>query len=151
MNKYLKYILPSILTILLVSCMNSNLDEIETYSESKITNIRFEYRWVTSGNQLNVKTLTVDKVINNDTHIVECTIAVPASDGAFTNDIRNKVSLSNICGYLTLSTGASATPLGNAPLLGTISDFSAKDFDYAVTAADKSKVTWKLKIKGFNK
>lgn len=150
MNKYLNYILASIFTVLLASCINSNLDEIETYSESNITNIRFEYRWVTSGNKLNIKTLTVAKTVNNDTHVVECTITVPASDNSFTADVRNKVSLANLCGYLTLSTGASATPLGNAPVLGTISDFSAKDFDYEVTAANKSKTIWKIKIKNFN-
>lgn len=151
MNKYLKYIFASIFTIILASCMNSNLDEIETYSESNITNIRFEYRWITSGNKLNIKTLTVEKTINNDTHVVECSITVPASDATFTADIRNKVSLANLCGYLTLSTGASATPIGNAPVLGTVSDFSAKDFDYEVTAANKSKTTWKVKIKEFTK
>ena len=135
----------------LASCINSNLDDIDSYTESKITNIRFEYRWVTSGNQLHVKTLTVQKTINEATNTVECSITVPGADNTFTEAVRNNVTLANICGYFTLSTGATVTPLGNAPTMGTIADFSNKDFDYEVTAADGSKTTWKLKITGFTK
>ena len=150
MNKLLIF-MACMLMCVLASCINSNLDDIDSYTESKITNIRFEYRWVTSGNQLHVKTLTVQKTINEATNTVECSITVPGADNTFTEAVRNNVTLANICGYFTLSTGATVTPLGNAPTMGTIADFSNKDFDYEVTAADGSKTTWKLKITGFTK
>lgn len=149
--KRLKCLFAGTLLLVLASCINANLEEIESYSDSNIIDIRFEYRWIDSNNQLHVKTLNVEKTISDDTHIVECTIKVPDTDNFFTEEIRNNVSLSNICGYFILSTGASVSPLENAPVMGKISDFSNKNFDYEVTAANGSKTIWKLTIIKFDK
>ena len=149
MSKIAK-LLMLMLTCIMASCINSNLDDIESYTDSKITDINFEYRWVT-GDQLHVKSLNVAKSVDATTNTVECTITVPKADNTFTEEIRNGVTLSNICGYMTLSTGATLKPVGNAPNMGIIADFSGKEYNYEVIAADGTKSAWKLKINDFKK
>ena len=83
---------------------------------------------------------------------VTCTITVPAVNGAFTREVRDKVALNNLNAYCTISTAATITPVGDTPVLGKIGDFSKSDMQYEVVAADgKTKKIWKLIIGGFNK
>lgn len=56
--------------------------------------------------------------------------------GVFTSEIRDKVTLSNLNAYCTISTAATITPIGDTPVLGKIGDFSKSDMQYEVVAAD---------------
>lgn len=141
----------SILLLIQTACLNANMDDVETYSESLITNVRFEYRWTTNENQLVIKELTVSKNINKENHTIECSITVPEAGNSFTEAIRKEVSLSNLVCYLTVSTGASVVAMGNAPTLGTISNFSDKNFEYKIISADEKSAIWKFNIIEFIK
>ncbi len=135
------------------SCLKAGLGELETYSETKITAINFEYRWMVAdnpsdpwaGEKLQVKTLTTAATITDGR--IECVITVPPASGTFTEAERAKVTLQNLNAYVTLSPGASITPNGSSPVLGTVGDFSQGGLSYHVTAADgKNEQNWDLQI-----
>lgn len=153
--KYLKYILLLFACLSFSSCLESGLDDLPSYEEADIKAFTFEYRWMVkegTSEKLRVQKMSTDVDIDIDNATVTCTITVPNVNGAFTQEIRDKVSLSNLNAYCTISTAATITPLGDAPVLGKIGDFSKSNMQYEVVAADgKNKKTWKLVITGFNK
>lgn len=141
-----------------LSCLESGLDDVDTYSETKVTAINFEYRWMVpenpndpwAGEKLQVKTLTTKATITDGR--IECEITVPAASGTFTEEERAKVSLQNLSAYMTISPGATIRPNGSAPALGKRGDFSQSNMSYNVIAADnKNKQDWALVITAFNK
>lgn len=154
-------ILSSVLILIMMclsSCLESGLDDLDTYSETEIKAINFEYRWSIAenpddpwaGEKMQVKTLSTKANIADG--VIECEITVPAASGTFTEEERNKVTLSNLNAYVTISPGASISPNGDSPMLGKSGDFSKPDISYKVTAADgKNKQDWKLVIKDFTK
>lgn len=153
---FIKYLLMSLLCTCLSSCLTAGLDDdLPVYTEAEVTAFNFEYRWAIQegiSEKMQVKTLTTKTLINNDEGLIECTITVPKASGTFTDEVRSQVSLSNIVGYATISTAASIAPIGSAPVLGKVGDFSQSDLVYEVTAADnKNKKQWRLVITGLSK
>lgn len=152
MKKLINAILLIFLMSTVSSCLKSGLDDLETYNEAEITNLNFEYRWWDdTNNQMAVKTLNIEKQISKDDNLITCKLTVPAASGSFTDAVRQNVSLSNLIGYMDLSTAARIAPLNGAPKLGNPGDFSAKEFKYLVTAADGTKREWTIKITDFVK
>lgn len=142
----------------LSSCLEAGLDDLETYSDADITAINFEYRWAISenandpwaGEKLQVKTLSTSASFNDG--VIECEITVPTASGSFTEAERAKVSLNSLNAYVTISPGATIKPIGNAPVLGELGNFTQSDITYQVISADKkNRKVWKLVIKSFNK
>lgn len=140
------------------SCLESGLDELETYTDTKITAINFEYRWMVpenandpwSGEKLQVKTLTTQAQIKDG--VVKCEITVPNVSGTFNEQVRNSVTLQNIIAYLTISPGATVKAVGSTPALGHKGDFSKSDLKYKVISADgRNQQEWQLVIESFNK
>ncbi|MDE5677592.1 MAG: hypothetical protein K2G02_02655 [Phocaeicola sp.] len=153
MKALYKLTLLALLAILSTSCLKSGLDELETYNQNDITNIRFEYRWwEESAQRLRVIEMEVTKTIDKEAKEITCSIKVPAANNTFTESIRNQVSLSTLAVNVDVSTAARVTPVGNAPAMGTFpSDFSAKEFTYNVMAGSGDKVNWTIKITDFTK
>lgn len=153
--KYLKYLLLLFTCISFSSCLESGLDDLPSYEEADIKAFTFEYRWMIkegTSEKLRVQKMSTDVNIDVDNATVTCNITVPNVSGAFTQEIRDKVTLSNLNAYCTISTAATIKPVGDAPVLGKIGDFSKSNMQYEVIAADgKAKKTWKLVIAGFNK
>lgn len=131
----------------MTSCMKSGLDELEVYDNAEIANIAFEYRWWDdAAKQLRVVQMSTAKTIDADAKEVNCTITVPAANGNFTVSIREGVSLKRLAANFDLSTAATVTPLNGAPALGTLADFSNREFRYQVKAANGNKAEWTIKI-----
>lgn len=152
MKKIINIAVLLVLLLSVTSCLKSGLDDLPAYDEAKITNIHFEYRWYDeSAKQLRVQALTVTKEIDEDANVITCSITVPATNAIFTESIRKEVVLSNIACYVDISTAARLKPLANAPTLGEMQDFSAKEFRYLVTAANGDKREWTIKIQDFIK
>ena len=153
--KFLKYLLLLFATVSFSSCLEGGLDDLPVYDEANIKGIKFEYRWMVkegTGEKLSVKSLNTSYDINEEASTVTCNITVPAAGGQFTEEVRDKVSLKNLNAFCTISTAATMKPLGSAPVLGKIGDFSQQNMEYEVTAADgKTKKVWKLVIASFNK
>ena len=152
----IKYVLLSFLCICLSSCLTAGLDDdLPVYTEAEVTAFNFEYRWTIQegiSEKLQVKTLTAQTKINQAEGLIECAITVHKVSGTFTEEVRNQVSLSKLIGYATISTAASIAPVGSAPVLGKVGDFSQSDMVYEVTAADnKNKKQWRLVITSFTK
>lgn len=153
--KYLKYILLLFTCISFSSCLESGLDDLPSYEEAEIKAFTFEYRWMVKegiSEKLRVQKMSTDVKIDVANTTVTCDITVPNVNDAFTKEVRDKVGLSNLNAYCTISTAATIKPVGDAPVLGKIGDFSKGNMQYEVIAADgKTKKTWKLVIAGFNK
>lgn len=147
------YCLLAILAVINTSCLKANLDELETYDLNDITNVRFEYRWWDEAEQrLRVQEMEVEKSIDKDRKEITCNIVVPQPSSTFTAAIREQVSLQTLAINVDASTAARITPVGNAPVMGVFpSDFSAKEFTYAVMAGNGDVANWTIKITGFQK
>ena len=137
------------MAVISTSCLEMGLEEIENAHEAEIIDVRFEHRWAeeivqaeeNASNQplyqLAVVSLPVNIISVSEDNVIECLITVPpaGSPGNFTEEQRDKVSLTSIIGMATISTVAIIKPIGNGPLLGTPGDFS-REVKYLVTAAD---------------
>lgn len=132
------------------SCLKAGLDDLPVYEGTEVSNVRFEYRWWDeAAKRLRVVELSVDKEIKDNS--VTCTITVPDANDTFTGQIRNNVSLSNIVCSLDISAGSRVKPMAGSPELGSPADFSAKAFDYRVTAANGTTKDWTIIIKELKK
>lgn len=152
--KSLQYIILFLACLSFTSCLTSGLDELPAYEEADIKAFTFEYRWMVKegiSEKLRVQKMNTEVTIGED-NTVTCKITVPAANDVFTQEERAKVTLSNLNAYCTISTAATITPIGDAPVLGKIGDFSKPDMQYEVVAADgKTRKNWKLIISSFNK
>ena len=144
---------------LLVSCLKSGLDDLESYSNTDITNIYFEYRYGDATDQWNdgssiVKyvSLTIDsKVIDNTSHTVTVSLTVPDASETFPTSERKNVNLANLVCSTNVSTAAKIEPVGDSPALGEPGDFSSPR-EYLVTAADgTTNQTWTVTVTSLNK
>ena len=153
MKTVYQYLSLIVLIVFNTSCLKAGLDELETYDQNDITNVRFEYRWWDeAGKRLRVIEMGVTKTIDNKTKEIECSIKVPGTTSTFTTAIRDQVSLSTLSINVDASTATRITPVGNAPAMGTFpADFSAKEFVYSVMAGNGDKAKWTIKIKDFSK
>lgn len=140
--------------VCLSSCLKKGIDEdLPTYSNCEITNAYFEYRTVNTDNELSNKAsitiLNPGDVIDSNSATVTCTIKVPESltYPATLDDI----TLSNIVGFFDISTAATIEPIGDAPTLGAIEDWSDCSFKYLVKAADGTEKIWTITIVDFIK
>lgn len=142
-----------LIAVIFSSCLTSGLEELPTFSDAEIINVKFEYRWSVkegTSDKLRVKMLTTSYVVNTESNEVTCEITVPNADESFTSEIRQGVTLNNIIGYTTISTAAKITPLDNSPVLGKPGDWTTPN-TYKVTAANGDSKTWTIKVTAFNK
>lgn len=139
--------------MLFSSCLKMGLDDLPVYESAELTNVRFEYRWWDeTAKQMRVVQMSVKNSLDNEAKTLRTTISVPATTNVFTKEIRDNVSLANLCANVDISTAAQITPLNNAPQLGVPADFSAKEFTYQIVAADgKTKANWTIQIQDFIK
>lgn len=161
MKNLLKYTVVLLSMMMFTSCLKSGLDDLPAYEEAHITSFKFEYRWMgTNGDndQLNVYQMNVVSTIDTLANTVDCVVNVPSATdtGAKPSDdfptaIRDEVGLSNLVGYCSISNAATMKPIGDAPELGVLSDFSDADMQYEVVAADGTSVIWTLNITELNK
>ncbi|MRT91991.1 hypothetical protein EMN46_03415 [Ancylomarina sp. 16SWW S1-10-2] len=143
------------------SCLKSGLDDLPVYEEANIESFKFEYRWMidnVGNDQLKVYSMNVSSIIDTVANTVDCIVKVPDATNVGakpTNDFpiatRAEVSLSNLVGFCSISTAATMEPVGDAPVLGAIADYSAGPFEYEVTAADGTTKIWTVTISEFIK
>lgn len=152
MNK-LKITFIILLAAIFSSCLTSNLDDLPTYSDSDIINVKFEYRWSIkegTSDKLVVKSLPTDYAVDKDKNEVTCIVTVPEADDVFTEEIRSKVALNNIIAYTTISSAAVIKPIGDSPVLGKPGDWTSPN-EYDVTAANGDNQRWTIKVVEFKK
>lgn len=135
------------------SCLKSGLDELETFDQNDITNVRFEYRWWDeTDKRMRVVEMEVNKTFDPDGKEIFCSIKVPAANNSFTASVREQVSLKTLAINVDASTAVRIAPVGNAPQMGVFpSDFSDKEFTYKVTAGNGDAANWTITIADFRK
>ena len=89
MKTLYNYLVLALLIAINTSCLKAGLDELETYDQNEITNVRFEYRWWDEvANRLRVIEMEVTKTIDNKSREIVCSIKVPEATSIFTTAIR---------------------------------------------------------------
>lgn len=156
MKKYIYIIVLITFPLLFTSCLKDGLDEVEYSTECEVTTVAFEHRWtieldVEGIYSLYFKDLTVDQSIDSENQTIMVNLTVPDTDNTFTQEERDKVSLSSLACSFVVSHAASVMPLDGAPKLGTLGDYSAKSYRYRVTSASGNYKDWTLQINSFNK
>ena len=64
MKALYNYLVLLLLIVINTSCLKAGLDDLKTYNQNDITNIRFEYRWWDeSGQRLRVIEMVTEKTI----------------------------------------------------------------------------------------
>ena len=115
MKALYNYLVLLLLIVINTSCLKAGLDDLETYNQNDITNIRFEYRWWDeSGKRLRVIEMGTEKTIDNNAKEIVCSIKVPDATQTFTTEIRNQVSLSTLAINVDASSSARISPVGGA-------------------------------------
>ncbi len=136
----------------LTSCLTMGLDELPAYKDADINKFMFEYRWWNEDDgHMEVMVLSTESKVDKDAKTVTCEITVPPVKAPFTEDIRDKVTQSNLLGYCNISTAAIIAPKAGSAALGKMQDWSKGINEYVVTAADGTKKTWKVEIVKFSK
>ena len=151
-KKYLKMCAFAIFSLLAFSsCLESGLDELESYNDAELLNFKFEHRWEQAmtgeGHNTQLAVVSLPTTVKKEGNTLTCTIKVPAAGNPsfFTDEVRNNVRLDKIVGIATISTAAKIVPVGDAPTLGKWGDFT-KEHKYKVVAADgKTSKEWIVK------
>lgn len=144
-----------LLSALFTSCLKDGLDEGELSAECDVTNIKFEHRWaVEMGTpgilELRFKEMSVAKVIDKENCVIDVTITVPNVDGNYPAEQRTATALSNLACSFEVSRAASVKPLGGAPVLGTLGDYTLER-TYRVTSASGKSKDWTVIVSEFKK
>ena len=151
MKKYLNLFIVSLMTILFSSCLESNLEELETYTGNDITSIQgVYYRYYSSetipvsGEQVVSQTaLTISNTNQDaDAGVFDFTVSLPTD---FPESEKGNVSSSELVVVVNLSAAAIIEPIGDAPALGAPGDWS-KPNQYRVTAANGNEKVWTLTL-----
>lgn len=150
MKKY-AYLILIWTTLLCVSCLDKNLEELETYVGNEITGIQgVYYRYYSaetipgSGEQvIKQAPLTVSNPqLNVENGTLDFTVSLPSN---FPEEEKENVSVNELVVILNISTASLIEPVGNAPILGIPGDWS-KPNQYKVTAANGDEKVWTLSL-----
>ena len=149
--KFLKFIIAMFVTALsCTSCLESNLEEIDTYDGNDITAGYAWYRYKgdntinASGEQQVIQKQLQRTVQAIDADAATCALqfSVPTN---FSEQERANVSINNIVVAVSISTAAVMTPVEGAPKLGVPADWSTPH-KYAVKAADGNTKIWTISV-----
>ena len=151
MKKLLKIMAALLLAVISTSCLESGLEDLDTYKECDITSGEIYWRYygtdkIPGSNELQVKQVRLARAIevdndNNTLYIRYTTTNIPEAErGNFTEE---KAVVA-----VTISTAAIIKPVGDAPTLGAPGNW-AKDNKYEVTAANGDKKTWTIVVEPY--
>lgn len=140
-----------ILAVISTSCLESNLEELDTYKDCDITSGEIYWRYYGDGKipasgEPQVKQVRLARAVqadaeNNTFYIKYTTTALPA-------DQVNAFTPSKVVIAVTISTAATIEPIEGAPKLGTPGDWS-KPNKYVVKAANGDKKTWTIVVEPY--
>lgn len=158
MKIYIKILLLSIITCFASSCLEAGLEDLPEFEENSIVGVQgVKFRFISdetsnASEQNIVKYVQLGKSaeINEENAYIRVKVTVPTVSSNFPESARQECTLNNICVMVSLSTAARIFPIGNAPVLGTPSDWS-KPNKYQVVAANGDKREWTIEIIEFVK
>lgn len=132
--------------------------DIPLYGDANIDAVQSNYRWenyddpdpITGEPMIYDWTLNTSYDINPDAGTANVVVTVPAAQSYFTDEVRNGVSLNNICITVTISTAARIAPADGHKVLGVPDDWTVPH-NFVVTAADGTKKNWTITVTALNK
>lgn len=153
--KNIKWLLMLLVLPMFVSC---SWEELPTYDEANITAVQFRYRWASdvylddiTGEPLILEVqLNASANINAEAGTIDVAVTVPGAQSYFTPQVRDQISLNNLCCQVTLSTAARIAPADGNKVLG-IPDNWSTPHKFIVTAADGSTKEWTITVTALNK
>ena len=151
MKKFFNIIAALLLAVVSTSCLDSGLEELETYKDCDITSGEIYWRYYStdvipgSGEQ-QVKQVRLARAVEqnletNTFYIRYVTGNIPEAERANFTESKAVVAV-------TISTAAIIKPIGDAPKLGVPGDWT-KDNQYEVTAADGTKKVWTIVVEPY--
>ncbi|MFT3704383.1 MAG: hypothetical protein QM802_18585 [Agriterribacter sp.] len=132
-------------------CLKGNLPDLPAFTDANMTEMYSQYRYLDTARNADGTAIvrTVNLGVSNktfDNGTASATVTVPDESNFTLADEWDKVAATNIVMMCNISTGATIEPVGDAPRLGTVGDYS-KPQQYKVTAADgKTTKTWTINI-----
>lgn len=154
MKKFLNIFTTLMLAVLATSCLERNLEELETFSGADITGLQGCY-WRYYGTETNPGSgeLEVKQVRIASGHWEVTSETETAAEAQFDiqfnqnfpKDQRPKFTTKQLMVVFNISQAAVIKPIEGAPVLGKPGDWS-KPNKYEVTAADGTKKIWTVKL-----
>ena len=151
MKKFFNIIAALLLAVVSTSCLDSGLEELETYKDCDITSGEIYWRYygndvIPGSGEQQVKQVRLARAVeqNLDTntfYIRYVTGNIPEAERANFTESKAVVAV-------TITTAATIKPIGDAPKLGVPGDWT-KDNQYEVTAADGTKKVWTIVVEPY--
>ena len=151
MKKFFNIIAALLLAVVSTSCLDSGLEELDTYKDCNITSGEIYWRYygndvIPGSGEQQVKQVRMARAVeqNLDTntfYIRYVTSNIPEAERANFTESKAVVAV-------TITTAATIKPIGDAPKLGVPGDWT-KDNQYEVTAADGTKKTWTIVVEPY--
>lgn len=147
MKKILNILMLLFAAVAMTSCLEHNLEELDTYEGHAVTGVAgVYYRYygtdkIPGSGEVQVKQITLaygNFKADEETGVCEFACKLPSN---FPESEKANFSLSNVVVALNISTAAVIKPIDGAPALGKPGDWS-KPNKYEVTAANGKKQVW---------
>ena len=151
MKKFFNIIAALLLAVVSTSCLDSGLEELDTYKDCDITGGEIYWRYygtnvIPGSGEVEVKQVRLARALEqnletNTFYIRYTTTNIPEAERGNFTEAKAVVAV-------TISTAAVMKPIGDAPKLGVPGDWT-KDNQYEVTAADGTKKVWTIVVEPY--
>lgn len=144
-SEFFIYIVVALGMAMTQACVKNSVSSTPPSSATTISSISYTYKWYdttntgTSGQKIvyGESTLNNTVVVSNDT--VYCSPTIPSSMSI--DQIPNVITRKSLTASATISDQARISPVGKAPIFGTVGDYSIPQ-SYVVTAASGAQKTY---------
>ncbi len=149
--KILKFIIATFMMALsCTSCLESNLEDLDTYDGNDITSVKGYYRYIgTDKINASNENVVIEKQLgtsaaNIDADNGTCNVEfyVPTN---FSDSERTNVNINNFVVKVDISTAAVVTPIDNSPKFGVPADWSTPH-KYSIKAANGDTKIWTVSV-----
>ena len=151
MKKFFNIIAALLLAVVSTSCLDSGLEELDTYKDCDITSGEIYWRYygtdvIPGSGEQQVKQVRLARAVQQDLetntfYIRYTTTNIPEAERSNFTEAKAVVAV-------TITTAAVMKPIGDAPKLGVPGDWT-KDNQYEVTAADGTKKVWTIVVEPY--
>ena len=154
MKKYFYMIAALFVAVLSTSCLDSNLEDLEVYSDCEIKSGEAYWRWIDTNETIpgsgepKVKQVQLQRGSQQFWDELPNTLKIRYVTGRIPADEIGNFTESKMVVAVTISTAATIKPIGNAPELGKPGDWTA-DHQYEVIAPDGTKKTWNIIVEDY--
>ena len=154
MKKYFYMIAALFVAVISTSCLNSNLEDLEEYSECDIKSGEVYWRFIDTTEKIpasgeyRVKQVQMQRGSQQFWDELENTLKIRYVTGRIPAEEIDNFTEEKMVVVVTISTAATIKPIGDAPEFGNPGDWR-KNHQYEVTAADGTKKTWTIIVEDY--